>query len=49
MRTPRPSGRAWADEIDDDAAAALRALYDRTPSARGLGEKAAGILVFPNI
>jgi len=49
MRTPRPSGRAWADEIDDDAAAALRALYDRTPSARVLGEKAAGILVFPNI
>jgi len=49
MRTPRPSGRAWADEIDDDAVAALRALYDRTPSARVLGEKAAGILVFPNI
>jgi len=40
---------AWADEIDDDAAAALRSLYDRTPSARALGEKAAGILVFPNI
>jgi lipid-binding SYLF domain-containing protein len=40
---------ARADEIDDDAAAALRALYDRTPAARALGEKAAGILVFPNI
>ena len=40
---------AWADEIDDDAAAALRALYDKTSSARVLGEKAAGILVFPNI
>jgi lipid-binding SYLF domain-containing protein len=40
---------AWADEIDDDVAAALRALYDSTPSARVLGEKAAGILVFPNI
>ena len=40
---------AWADEIDDDAAAALRALYDGTPSARVLGQKAAAILVFPNI
>ena len=40
---------AWADEIDDDAAAALRSLYDRTPSARVLGDKAAAILVFPNI
>ena len=40
---------AWADEIDDDAAAALKSLYDGTPSARALGQKAAGILVFPNI
>jgi len=40
---------AWADEIDDDAAAALRSLYERTPSARVLGDKAAAILVFPNI
>ena len=40
---------AWADEIDDDAAAALRSLYDGSPAARVLGEKAAGILVFPNI
>ena len=44
--TARP---AWADEIDDDAAAALRSLYDRTPSARVLGGKASAILVFPNI
>jgi len=40
---------AWADEIDDDAAAALRSLYEGSPAARVLGEKAAGILVFPNI
>jgi lipid-binding SYLF domain-containing protein len=51
MLLAHPAGvrPAWADEIDDDAAAALRALYDGTPSARVLGEKAAGILVFPNI
>ena len=40
---------AWADEIDDDAAAALRSLYEGSPVARALGEKAAGVLVFPNI
>ena len=39
----------WADELDDDAAAALRSLYEGSPAARVLGEKAAGILVFPNI
>jgi len=40
---------AWADELDDDAAAALRSLYEGSPAARVLGEKAVGILVFPNI
>jgi lipid-binding SYLF domain-containing protein len=40
---------ASADELDDDAAAALRSLYEGSPTARVLGEKAAGILVFPNI
>ena len=40
---------AWADELDDDSAAALRSLYASTPAARVLGEKAVGILVFPNI
>ena len=44
--TTRP---AWADELDDDAAAALRSLYEGSPAARALGAKAAGILVFPNI
>jgi lipid-binding SYLF domain-containing protein len=40
---------ALADELDDDAAAALRSLYEGSPAARLLGEKAVGILVFPNI
>jgi lipid-binding SYLF domain-containing protein len=40
---------AWADELDDDASAALRSLYEGSPAARALGEKAVGILVFPNI
>jgi lipid-binding SYLF domain-containing protein len=40
---------AWADELDDDAAAALRSLYEGSPAARVLGAKAASILVFPNI
>src|SRR4029450_8545247 len=40
---------ACADELDDDSAAALRSLYEGSPAARVLGEKAAGILVFPNI
>ena len=44
-----PVRPAWADELDDDAAAALRSLYEGSPAARVLGEKAAGILVFPNI
>jgi lipid-binding SYLF domain-containing protein len=42
----RPAG---ADELDDDSAAALRSLYEGSPAARALGERAAGILVFPNI
>ncbi len=40
---------ARADELDDDSAAALRSLYEGSPAARVLGEKAVGILVFPNI
>jgi len=40
---------AWADELDDDSAAALRSLYEGSPAARVLGAKAVGILVFPNI
>jgi lipid-binding SYLF domain-containing protein len=35
--------------IDRDAAAALKVLYDTTPSAKMLAGKARAILVFPNI
>ena len=42
----RPS---CADELDDDAAAALRSLYEGSSAARALGEKAVAVLVFPNI
>ena len=40
---------AEANTLDSDARAALQQLYATTPSARVLGEKAKGILVFPNI
>ncbi len=35
--------------LDQDARAALNALYESSPAARALGEKAKGILVFPDI
>jgi len=35
--------------LDKDASAALKALYDRSPAAKALGEKAKGVLVFPSI
>lgn len=40
---------AAAAEIDRDAHAALKKLYETTPSAKVLGAKAKGILVFPDI
>jgi len=46
---PRPASAASAAEINRESAAALRDLYARQPSARILGEKARGILVFPGI
>jgi lipid-binding SYLF domain-containing protein len=46
---PAANRPAWADELDDDSASALRSLYEGSLAARQLGEKAAGILVFPNI
>lgn len=36
-------------QLDQDVDAALQALYDTTPGAKALGDKAKGILVFPNI
>lgn len=38
-----------AAALHADAKAALASLYERTPSAKILAEKAKGILVFPNI
>ena len=35
--------------LDQDARAALNALYESSPAAKALGEKAKGILVFPDI
>jgi lipid-binding SYLF domain-containing protein len=46
------SGRALAIDrarLDRDAAAALRVLYDTTPSAKMIGGKATAILMFPKI
>lgn len=36
-------------QLDADAKAALRWLYDNEPNAKEIADKAAGILVFPNI
>lgn len=35
--------------LEQDARAALNALYESSPAAKALGEKAKGILVFPDI
>lgn len=35
--------------LEQDARAALQALYSTSPGARALGDKAKGILVFPNV
>ncbi len=46
--SPRPA-IADSEGIDADVDAALSKLYDTTPAAKDLAEKAKGILVFPNI
>ncbi len=40
---------ASAEEIDRNAGKALQKLYEQSPSAKALGEKAKAILVFPSI
>ena len=45
----RAATAATAEEIDRDAAAALKKLYNTQPKAKELGSKAKGILVFPKI
>jgi lipid-binding SYLF domain-containing protein len=43
-------GPAFAgNAFEDDANAALQKLYDSTPAAKMIGEKAKAVLVFPNI
>jgi lipid-binding SYLF domain-containing protein len=49
LMRPRPVVAASAAELNRDAAAALQALYAKTPAAKKLGERARGILVFPSI
>ena len=44
-----PSLAASAKQIDRDATTALQRLYAETPSAKTLGAKAKGILIFPKI
>jgi lipid-binding SYLF domain-containing protein len=46
---PHPALAASAAEIDRDAQKALGDLYAKSPSAKTMGEKAIGILVFPGI
>ena len=45
----RPVYAAPAPVVDQDAQAALDALYARSPAAKALGAKARAILVFPSI
>jgi lipid-binding SYLF domain-containing protein len=46
---PNPALAATAAEIDRDVKSALASLYAKSPSAKTLGKKAKGILVFPGI
>ena len=45
----RPALAASAAEINRDVDAALTKLYASAPQARALGQRAKGVLVFPNI
>lgn len=47
--SPIPAMGATAAEINRDAKSALEKLYAKSSSAKTLGEKAKGILVFPGI
>ena len=49
LTTPNPAGAASAAEINRDVKIALEKLYAKSSSAKTLGEKAKGILVFPGI
>lgn len=47
--SPNPARAATAAEINRDVKSALERLYEKSPAARTMGEKAKGILVFPGI
>jgi len=49
LTSPNPATAASAAEIDRDAQKALGDLYAKSPSAKTMGEKAIGIIVFPGI
>jgi len=49
LMTPNQSAAATAAEINRDVKIALEKLYAKSSSAKTLGEKAKGILVFPGI
>ncbi len=49
LMRPYPVMAASRAELNREAAAALQTLYERTPGAKVVGEKAKGILVFPSI
>ena len=46
---PNPAVAASAEELNREVVTALEALYDKSPTAKALGEKSKGILVFPGI
>ncbi|MES0363985.1 MAG: lipid-binding SYLF domain-containing protein [Desulfobacteria bacterium] len=47
--SPNSAAAASAAEIDRNVKSALENLYAKSPSARAMGDKAKGILVFPSI
>jgi len=49
LLTSNPARAASAAEINRDAKKALQRLYKKSSSAKELGEKAKGILVFPSV
>jgi len=49
LTAPRPAMAADAAAIDRESKAALAKLYETTPVAKMLGEKAKAVLVFPGI
>ncbi len=44
-----PALAADSGHLDEDVNAALQSLYDGSPTAKALGDKAKAILVFPNV